>query len=273
MLLLAGAGFAGAPAARAAPTRVVSLNPCLDTILVHLTDASQIAALSHYAREKSSSSIAEEARRLPFTYETAEEILAMRPDLVLASQHSALATRNALARLGVAVSTFGVPKSVEESIEQVAAIAGLIGREAEGRALIARIQAALADLGTGGATPIRALVFQPRGLVAGEGTLPHEMMTRAGFENVAARYGVNYWGSVPLEHLLADPPDLLLESSPPPGAKTASERMMGHPALKAIAGRMRRAEFPEACFYCGGPVLIQTAAVLKRARDAHGQAT
>ncbi|MBI1186619.1 MAG: ABC transporter substrate-binding protein, partial [Alphaproteobacteria bacterium] len=75
-----------------APRRVVSLNPCLDVILVHIADRTQIAALSHYARDASSSTIADIARTLPFTYESAEEILSLDPDLVLASTHSALAT-------------------------------------------------------------------------------------------------------------------------------------------------------------------------------------
>ncbi|HUH09083.1 MAG TPA: ABC transporter substrate-binding protein, partial [Brevundimonas sp.] len=51
---LAGAAaalIAGPAVASAAPRRVVSLNACLDAILVHVADRGQIAALSHYARE------------------------------------------------------------------------------------------------------------------------------------------------------------------------------------------------------------------------------
>ena len=33
-----------------------------------------------------------------------------------------------------------------------------------------------------------------------------------------------------------------------------------------VAGGMKRAVFPERLLFCGGPVLIQTAAALKRAR-------
>jgi iron complex transport system substrate-binding protein len=51
-----------------------------------------------------------------------------------------------------------------------------------------------------------------------------------------------------------------------PGAPTWAERVLSHPALKALAGRMRRAVFPERLLYCGGPALIRTAAVLAAAR-------
>ena len=42
---------------------------------------------------------------------------------------------------------------------------------------------------------------------------------------------------------------------------------MEHPALSHLAGGMNRAAFPERLLFCGGPVLIQTAAALARARD------
>ena len=48
--------------------------------------------------------------------------------------------------------------------------------------------------------------------------------------------------------------------------------MVSHPALKAIAGRMRRVIFPERLLYCGGPTLIETARLLADARrqvEAH----
>src|SRR4051794_24237649 len=38
----------------AAPQRVVSLSPCLDVILVNVADRDQIAALSHFSREDTS---------------------------------------------------------------------------------------------------------------------------------------------------------------------------------------------------------------------------
>lgn len=266
--LLGGAGLACAPAAEAsAPRRIVSLNPCLDAILVRVADRAQIAALSHLAREPESSTIADVARTLPFTYETAEEIIALSPDLVLASHHSALATQQALARLRIPVANFGVPASIDESLAQIGAVAHAVGRAERGAALVARIEEALgAAAERPPRRPIQTLVFQPRGLVAGRETLISEVMTRLGFENVAARYGVRLWGSLSLERLLADPPELLLSGEVAPGAPTWSQRLISHPAL-ARAPRMRRATFSEALLYCGGPVLIETARVLASARE------
>ena len=55
--------------ARSAPARIVSLNQCLDAILVELVPHERIAAISHYSRDPLRSTIAALAQRLPITYE------------------------------------------------------------------------------------------------------------------------------------------------------------------------------------------------------------
>lgn len=272
--LTIGAGLMLADAALAAPIhraaqRVVSLNPCLDQILVAVADRSQVAALSHYARDPQASSIAAVARTYPQTFESAEEVMMLRPDLVLASRHTAPATREALTRLGLAYEPFSVPNTVKASLAQITRIAALVGHPDRGAALIGRIDAALAaGARPSGARPVTVLVFQPRGFAAGEGTLMNEMLTRAGFVNVAPRYGIRQWGDVSLERLIADPPELLLSGETAPGAPTWAERVVSHPALSAIVGRLHRAVLPERLLYCGGPSLIETAGILAAARRA-----
>lgn len=272
LAMTAGCSVAPAPPAPAPtgrPQRIVSLNPCLDVILVQVADRAQIGALSHYAREDYGSTIADIARTLPFTYETAEEVLALQPDLVMTGRHSSLATRSALDRLGVQTALFGVPETVAESLEQVRDVARLIGYPERGEALIARIEAALAAAAPApGTRPLSALVFMPGGFVSGPGTLMDEMMGRMGLQNAATRYGLSRTANLPLEMVIADPPEILLSGEPYPGAPSWAERVMEHPALARVAGDMQRAVFPERLLFCGGPVLIQTAAALSRAREA-----
>lgn len=261
-----GAGGRSARAA-ATPRRIVSLGACLDVMLVHLADRGQIAALSHHARDPQSSTVFETARTLPRTWESAEEVLALRPDLVLASKHTALATRNALRELDLKTGYFPVANSVDESLQQVLEVGDLVGHPERGRRLAARIREAIAAAAPpAGARPLQALVFQPNGFAAGKGTLLDEMLRRTGFENVAGRYGLKRWGNVPLERLLADPPQVLLAGEASPRARSWADRVMSHPALAQIAPHMRQARFPERLLYCGGPVLIQTAAALAAAR-------
>ncbi|HQN50140.1 MAG TPA: ABC transporter substrate-binding protein, partial [Phenylobacterium sp.] len=203
-----------------------------------------------------------EALHFPFT---AEEIVALQPDLVLASRFSPPATRAALARMGVRSELFSVPSSVAESLAQVMQIANAVNRPDRGRALVARIEAALAAAAPPPRTRrLSAITFQSGGFAAGPGTMMDEMMRRAGFDNAVTRYGLNRSGNVGLEQLVADPPDVLLAGQLAPGAPTWADRVIAHPALRRA--RLHRAAFPQNLTFCGGPVLIDCAAMLAKAR-------
>ena len=262
---VAALGLAGA--ARAPARRIVSLNPCLDAILLSVADPAQVAALSHYSRQPLTSSVGPAGRRYPFTYESAEEVIALSPDLVLASRHSSLATRHALTRLGVDVELFATPDSVAESVLQVRRIAELAGHADRGRAEIARIDAALAAAAPPpGSRPVRALVFQRNGFASGPHTLMDELLRRTGFHNAAIDYGATRTTDISLDAVVADPPDILLSGETLPGAPTWGERVMKHPALRALHGRMRTVSFPAHLMFCGGPNLVESANRLARAR-------
>lgn len=267
---LAGAtvGLAGAAPSRE-PRRIVSLSPCLDVILVHLAERARIAAISHYSHNPSSSSIGPSGATYPFTYESAEEILSLRPDLVLAARHSSPATRSALKRLGIPAILFGVPDTVEDSLAQVREIARAVHRPERGEALVGEIRAALAAAAPRPGTPrLTAVTFQSGGFATGPGTLMDEMMRRCGLDNKAPAYGVTRTSNIPLERIVADPPDVLLAGEAEPGAPTWADRVLNHPALKRARHRMYRAVFPQQLTFCGGPVLIQAAQMLARARES-----
>ena len=251
----------------AAPKRIVSLGSCLDTDIVHLADRAQIAALSHYSGDPSTTTIYEMAKGIPLTQESAEEVILFRPDLVLTSRHSSLATRNALARLNIHTELFSEPQTVDESIVQVRRVAKLIGHEDRGEEMVARIQQALAEAAPPeGARPVAAVIFQRNGFSTGARSLVGEMLDRTGFVNVAARYGLKSWGYLPLEPVIADPPEALLAGAVEEGKPTWADRVLRHPALVAVGPRMKRVIFPDTLFNCGGPVLIQAAQVLGAGR-------
>jgi len=255
------------PAQADAPTRIVSLNQCLDAILVELVPTERIAAISHYSRDPVRSPIATLAQSLPITYESAEEIVALRPDLVLASRHSAIPTRNALRRVGIHYELFDVPFSVQESLAQIRRIAALVDRAAAGEALVARIEHAIdAARLPPGAPRLTAAVYETGGLTAGGNTVTDDLMQTVGLDNLAARYGIKTHQPMQLELLLAAPPDLLLVGEVPGADGTQAARVVQHRALRKV--HSRRWDFPARFMYCSGPTIVEEAAALARARDA-----
>jgi iron complex transport system substrate-binding protein len=259
---------AASPLARAdAPARIVSLNQCLDAILVELVATERIAAISHYSRDPVRSPIATLAQRLPITYESAEEIVALRPDLVLASRHSAIPTRNALRRVGIRYELFDVAFSVKESLAQIRRIAALVDNAAAGEALVARIERAIdAARLPQGAPRLTAAVYGTGGNTAGANTVTDDLMQTVGLENLAAHYGIKTHRPMQLELLLAAPPDLLLVSEIPGEAGTQDARIVQHRALRKLSSK--RWDFPMRFMYCSGPTIVEEVAALARARDA-----
>ena len=88
-----------------------------------------------------------------------------------------------------------------------------------------------------------AVIYQIGGSVSGPGSLADAALVAAGFRNAAADYRLSRGGQVPLELLLAEPPDLLVLSSAPGEYRTVLADNLRHPALQraAPASRVHRA--------------------------------
>ncbi len=261
------AALALASSAAAAPQRIVSLNPCLDVILVRVADRAQIAGLSRWSRDPQTSTVAALARTYPAVDVSAEAVVARRADLVLASSYAPQGLAGALARLRTPMESFAVPATVAESEAQVRRVAALAGHPERGEALVREIERALASAAPPPGAPVRtALLFEAGGFTTGPGTLMEDLMRRAGLANKAHAYGYGASREVELERVVADPPDVLLVGEGGRGSPSRAQRLMAHPALAALARRIARAEFPASLTYCGGPVIAPAVAALAEAR-------
>lgn len=244
-----------APAA-SQPT-IVSLNPCTDAILAEVADPAQILAISAWSHDPASSSMdPAQARRFRATNGTVEEVLALRPDLIVGGTFTPPATRSAYARLGLRLEEVGIAATVEESFTQVRHVAALAGHPERGEALVARIIDALAKAAPpSGARPVQTVLWEPGGIVPGDDTLVADVMRRAGLANFTAGKGMKQADYLPLERLLADPPELVLTAGNP---RAEENRLLGHPALARLQQTRREAVDP-ALLYCGGPTIIRAA--------------
>ncbi len=260
----------GEPAPRAFATvqgqpRVMSLNPCIDAILIEVADPAQILSISHYSHDPRATSIpVAVARRFPANSETAEEVIALQPDLVLLGAHVAPATQRAIRDVGVRIESVGVPATIAESRDQILQVARAVGHEARGRVLLARIDAALADASPpAGTAPVPALIRMGGGLVPGQGTLADELLARTGFRNMSADYGLAMWDILPIEPMIARSPALLLTDRAERGTDAA---------LAASVPGLRVANFPDKLLQCAGPNLIEAARRLSAIRRMAGRA-
>jgi iron complex transport system substrate-binding protein len=256
--------LAALPLVSAAPVpapRIVSINPCIDAVLMHVANPSQIAGISHYSQDPRATSIPlAQALRFKATSGTAEEVVALAPDVVMSGPHVAPSTVAALKRMRIRLVQYPVPDSVAESEDQVRDIARIAGHAPRGEALANRIAAAARPVA---APRVPALIWQSGGLVPGAGTLPDELLARAGFRNMSAVYGLKKWDVLPLEYLIARPPRILLSAG---AAEVGEDRLTAHRAVRRLAQRIAVAPYPARLMNCGGPTIVAAMARLRQVR-------
>lgn len=256
LLFLTAALAASTAMAEAPPTRIVSINLCADELLVALADPGQIAALSIYATDPVLSFNAEAASAFRHDVADAEQVVDIKADLVLAGRYTKRATREMLERLGYRLELLDAVSSIDESVAQIRRIANLVGHPERGAALVAEIEAARgrATVATGGERPTAA-VYQRRGYVTGGDTLTGELLTIAGFRNVGGELAGERGGFVPLETIVADPPDFIVVAGADRPREDQGSALLAHPALAHYYPPERRIEVPERLTVCGGPSL------------------
>ena len=216
-----------------APRRVVSMNLCTDQFALMLAAPGQLVSVSHVSADPLSSPMAEAAEGLRLNHGGAEEIYLMSPDLVLAHAWSDPAVLSMLRRLGVEVAQVDGVRQLSDIPDRLRRFGTLLGREAAAETLIRRFEADLAALAARDPGGPRAVLYYPNGYSMGEGSLAHEILTRAGFRNVATELAPDASGRIALELLVLAAPDLIIRDRPYPGASRA-EALLDHPALRAL---------------------------------------
>jgi iron complex transport system substrate-binding protein len=259
LLLTALAATAAAPVpgdtqVAARPARIVSLNLCSDQYLLALADPGQIAALTRYARDPQMSAAAEKARSVPIFRATAEEVLALRPDLVIGVPARRSGIMAVLAPQHYRTVPFKAAENYGQIVAQIRTVAKAVGHVDRGEALIAKMNAELARLPRPHAAGIAAY-YQRRGYLTGTGTLVDDLMRRAGLTNLAGKLGKPALSQISIEEMVAAQPDYLLVESSTDRVVDQGTEMLHHPALRGI----RRLHLPQAWTVCGGPAYVLAA--------------
>jgi iron complex transport system substrate-binding protein len=226
---------------------IVSTNPCVDSVLVRILPVSRIAGISHYSQDPAATSIPlSVARRFRGIAGTAEEVIALHPDLVIASTYTPPATQAAYARAGLKTLLLGIPDSIAESQAQVTQIADAVGAPAGGARINADIDRAMVRWNHKDGPQPSALLYISGDLATGGSTLLNEMMTRVGFRNAAASYGLTHTGTLSAETIVTQPPAIVI----------APERASRGTALRRrLLPHTPQAVFPRVLINCGGPTI------------------
>jgi iron complex transport system substrate-binding protein len=267
-VLAAGSGVGAADGDVAVARRIVSLNPSLTAILLALGAGDQLVGVDAWSHRESP-----ELAALPTVgglyNPSLEALVALSPDLVVFVPSAEQRDFHArLAGLGVRVESFS-PLRFDEVLASIERLGRIAGREAAARrrvAEIAEVRVRLERAVAGRPRPRTVMILQRDPLfVVGGGSFIDEMLASVGADNVARVWQEPY-PRLSLEWLVAQAPEVILDSSPDAGSPDAFWARWG--SLPAVAqGRVVR--LPAGVATLPGPALDDALRLL--ARSVHGR--
>ena len=235
--------------------RLVSMNVCADQLLLTLADPEQILGLSRFARDGWQSQ-AGDISRYPVLSGGAEDVLLIRPDIVVASAFDKRSTRELLKAKGLHLVELAVPKTLDEARQQIREAGDITGHPDRAAVEIARLDAALARARRAvSERHYRVLPLSRRGWVAGSDSFVGSLLGETGLRSAAGDLGFAFGGFASLEAIVNLRPDFIVVSQAGDTARDDGQAFLLHPALERFYPPEKRIVIPERMTECGGVLL------------------
>ena len=245
------------------PHRIVSTFLCTDEYVFRLVPRAHIAALSFEATDRFPvvSTIADEAAHMHVLRPSAETVLELAPDLVVMYAGTMPALHAALARANVKVLDVPWAGSLAD-IRRVTTLLGeKLGAPDRARKLLAAMDAQIAAArARAPSPPVRTLIYEPNGYSA-TGGMTGELMTLSGLSDTGAALGHTRLDTLPIEAVIAHPPELLILSGDPEVMNSRADLVQHHPALATLKDRTMIAWAGLTPLLCPGPWSANAAAM------------
>ncbi len=246
------------PLQAAEQPRIASINLCTDQLLVTLADPAQILGISPFARDPFRSWDKDKAAQFRLLSGEAEDVLALKPDVVVAGRFTKRATRELLKEKGLKVAEFAPARSLDDVKKQLRDMGAIVRHPERAEAEIARLDAAIAHARAAAQrNPLRVLAVSRRGWVSGGDNLTTSLLSAVGLKNAGGELGLKAGGFASLEAIVTLKPDLLLVTDNTDFAEDEGRAFLLHPALEKTYPPSKRLVLPERLTACGGPTMIE----------------
>lgn len=259
--IIAASVLACVSIAQAEPRRIVSLDYCADQFVLALADRDQIVALSRGSRRDDSYYRAR-AGGIRQTRGTLEEVLALRPDLIVRNWGGPWDAEQVYARFNVPVLQVGDTPDFVSARADVLDAARVLGHAQRGEALARDLDLRLARL-SGHRSNRPVMYLSGGGAVAGSGTMMDAVISAAGGRNIRTEAS---WTLMPLERLIETPPALIALGFFDSGRDRINAWSPSrHPALRRALAQARTVRLAPATIACEAWYAIDAAEAIATA--------
>lgn len=256
------------PPPRSQPQRIVSIGQCTDQLLLMMVERERIASVTYSAINPEESYMAAAVSDIPLNHSGVEEIIALKPDLVVGSPFASQDTARLLAELGYRVEMSTPPRTLQGLRESILQFGVWTGAEARARDIVNTMDRRLADIHKAyGHKPQRSImVYSPNGYTIGRDTLEDEIFRAAGYRNLSAEMGISGFQTISLEQLVAAQPDFIQIDNYIYNQNSLASSYINHPVLKIMLPDERRLYIPTIWRDCAGPMAVDAIEYLARHR-------
>jgi iron complex transport system substrate-binding protein len=215
------------------PQRVASINLSADEVLVAILPPERLVAVTRWADEPGTSNV---LGRVPpgihrFVKADLEQLVSLRPDLVVVSEYTDADFQRLVERTGMRVHRMQALATLPGVRAAILELGRAVGEEAAAQRLVAEYDATLADLAArlAGAKRPRVLYWSS-GMTAGADTAIGALIEAAGGVNVGREMGVTGIAPPGAERAFVADPDAILVGTWP----QAKESLTQHPLLSQL---------------------------------------
>jgi iron complex transport system substrate-binding protein len=237
-----------------AAARVASLNLCTDEYLLLPARPQQVVSVSYLSHDPLESPLWRIARQYRGNQGSIEDVLALRPTLILTMGGGGRATAILAGRLHIRAIEVPYANSLADVEQNLRSVAQALGNPGSASHWIARIEALRRSSPR---SAVDTIWISGRGDSLASGSLGTQWLRLAGFQQRALA-----GGRATLETLLADPPKVLIRSDYRSGQMSSGERWLTSPIVRRSGAR--QIETDGRRWTCLGPLMIDEVERLRR---------
>jgi iron complex transport system substrate-binding protein len=254
-------------AAGTKPVRIMSMSMCTDLLLLQLVPKARVGSVTYLAHDGANVLFPGADAGIAINHGTPEDIVNLKPDLIVAGDFSTALTRRLARRVGARIVEVKSAASFADIRANLRQLGAAVGEPGRAEALVRRMDATLAGLAaTAPRRPMPVVVWSGGSTVPGRDGLNGAIVTAAGARNIAALPGIAD-STFGVEQLLVARPQALLYETAQPGVRSLTTDAGSHRVVRRLyAGR--RIGYNGIVHACGLPQSADAAAELRRALQA-----
>jgi len=241
---------------------LASMDYCADQYILAIADKDQIVSLSDDATSVYSFFSAL-AAGIPTSRGTAEDILAIKADMVVRQWKGTAAVDALFERAGIDAVVIPFAASPDAALDNLIKFGDKIGRGNQARAFVAERHAVRKNLKTLPASDLKALYVTPSGYTAGIDTSVDAIIKSAGLDTMASDYDLRGWHPLPMESIARAKPDVIITSYfelPRPASRWS---LAQSPLINQLLADLPVIDLPASYLSCNGLFDIDAASYIR----------